>query len=206
MIIGGYHSCSLCDYPGRVSAVVFTQGCNFRCPFCHNGSLLPMAPQGCAAGGGEIIDRLKQLCGRIDGVVISGGEPTLHEDLKVFVESIRSTGLAVKLDTNGSRPEIIGDLIRAGLIDYIAMDIKAPLEKYEKLAGVRVPAGTISESIDIISRYGIAHEFRTTFVPALLTGDDLAAVRAMIPAGSPHRIQPFKPDNALDKRLRTVLQ
>lgn len=204
MIIGGYQSCSLCDYPGKVASVVFTQGCNFRCPFCHNGSLLPLAAPERFISINEILDRLKHRRSRIDSVVISGGEPTLQDDIAAFLDNIRSIGLSIKLDTNGSRPQMLRTLFQAGLIDYVAMDIKAPFEKYEELTGVRTPVKMIIESIELIAKNGISHEFRTTFVPALLTEDDLAVIREQVPFGSPHKVQPFKPEHALDERLRIV--
>lgn len=219
MIIGGCQPCSLCDYPGHVAAVVFTQGCNFRCPFCHNGALLPIA--GGAAGPAarlgagpaertlpsvdEVLHLLQRRRGLLDAVVISGGEPTLHEDLPHLLTRIRAMGFAIKLDTNGSQPERLRALLRAGLVDAVAMDVKAPWEKYDLLAGVAAPVEAIRESIALLAESGCAHLFRTTRVPALLTERDLTTIReAMLPFGSPYRVQPFRPENALDPCLRQL--
>lgn len=194
MNIGGYQPVSLCDFPGRVAAVVFTQGCNFRCPFCHNAALLPMqVDPGRLIPEQEILDRLRERRGRIEAVVVSGGEPTLQPDLPVFLRAVRRMELAVKLDTNGSRPEVLRALFGAGLLDFVAMDVKAPWAKYSVLAGVPVAVERIAESVRIIAGGSAPHEFRTTAAPRLLDEEDLAAIRAMIPPGSPHRIQAFRP-------------
>lgn len=205
MLIGGMEPVSLSDYPGRVAAVVFTQGCDFRCPFCHNAGLLSRspAPDSCIPEK-TVLDRLTSRRGRIEGVVVTGGEPTLQADLAHFIEAVRTLGFLVKLDTNGSRPEVLKALLADGLLDFIAMDVKAPPDKYDTLTGVRAPVEAVSESIRIISGSGLPHEFRTTVVPALLTPEDVEAIRRALPAGSPHRTQPFRPEHALDPRLRVT--
>lgn len=203
MLIGGMEPVSLCDYPGRVAAVIFTQGCDFRCPFCHNAALLPRTvPVERLMSEGDVLEALAARRGRIEGVVVSGGEPTLQPDLRRFIEAVRSLGFSVKLDTNGSRPEVLRDLLAAGLLDHIAMDVKAPFERYHILTGVSAPLERIAESIRIISGSGIPHQFRTTVVPALLTPGDLDAIRRQIPPASPHTAQPFRPEHALDAGLR----
>jgi pyruvate formate lyase activating enzyme len=202
MKIGGYQPCSLCDFPGQVSAVVFTQGCNFRCPFCHNAGLLPFAaPAERLISANELLERLTRRRGQLDAVVITGGEPTLQHDLADFLQRLRQMGFRVKLDTNGSRPEVLRDLIAAGLLDYVAMDLKSPWHKYEELAGMPVEVGRLRASLRLIAESGIPHEFRTTLVPALLSENDLAATRAQAPDGSPYRLQPFHPEHALDSHL-----
>ncbi len=194
MKIGGYQSVSLCDFEGHVAAVVFTQGCNFRCPFCHNASLLPAEVDPAHLIPEEhVLDRLRLRHGFIDAVVVSGGEPTLQPDLPRFLRILRRMEFLVKLDTNGSRPEILRVLLREGLLDYVAMDIKAPWPKYGILAGVSVPTHSITESIRLIADSGLPHEFRTTLAPGLREDEDLVAIRQMIPAGSPHKTQPFHP-------------
>ena len=192
MIVGGFQPCSLCDYPGRVASVIFTQGCNFRCPFCHNKGLLPISITENPIEINELLDRLKMRKGKIDSVVVTGGEPTVHEDLQIFIEKLRFSGLFLKLDTNGSNPKIVADLIDKGLIDYIAMDIKAPFYKYDKLAGVNVQIDLIKESIHLISESGLSHEFRTTVFPELLGDNDIIAIREIIPAGSEYHLQTYR--------------
>ena len=192
MKIGGFHPASFIDYPGRVAAVIFTQGCNFRCPYCHNAGLIdPARPA--AYDTEEIVARLASRRDKLGGVVISGGEPTIQEDLLPFCRRLRELGLAVKLDTNGSRPEVIEQLLAAGAVDYIAMDLKAPLEHYQRLAGVPVAGEKIRRSIALIAAGGIPHHFRTTHFTRLLNAADLETVQhQLVPAGSPYKVQPFK--------------
>lgn len=202
MKIGGLVRFSLSDFPGHVAAVVFTQGCNLRCPFCHNGGLLPrdaadLTPED------EVWAFLDARRARLGGVVVSGGEPTLQPDLPAFLRRVKALGLAVKLDTNGTRPDVLARILDEGLVDYVAMDMKAPLDRYADLAGVPVDVAKIRRSIDLIARSGVAHQFRTTVVPALLTDADVAAIRAALPADSPHVTQAFRADLALDPALRT---
>lgn len=201
MIIAGFVPCSLCDFNQRVSAVIFTQGCNFRCPYCHNGALLSSQSEN-PVSVDEVLRSLSMRRGVLDGVVVTGGEPTLHEDLPDLLRGIRSMHFEVKLDTNGSRPEVIRGLIDFRLVDFIAMDVKAPLDKYPILAGTSVCLDEIEESIDIIVHSGIQHEFRTTVVPNLLSDEDIRAIREMIPNTSAHRLQEFRPEHALSEELR----
>jgi len=200
MLLGGVLPLSLCDYPGKLAAVVFTQGCNYRCPFCHNGRLIARVPA-ISLPIAEVLADLKERRNFLDGVVVSGGEPTLHADLKGFLSALKELGFAVKLDTNGSRPQVLRELLDLQLLDYIAMDVKAPLLRYAILAGVFVDVGAIQESIALIAESGVQHQFRTTFVPALLSPADITSIREMIPVGSMHRIQDFQAEHALDESL-----
>ena len=203
MLIGGLERFSLSDFPGRSAAVVFTQGCNFRCPFCHNGGLLPLTTSDAAAiPTDEVLEFLATRRGKLDGVVVSGGEPTLQPDLADFLRSARALGFLTKLDTNGSRPETLRALLRAGLLDFVAMDLKAPLALYPRLAGVAVDVAAVAASIALIVESGVAHEFRTTVVNALLGPADVEAVRALVPTGSTWRAQAFRPEHAYDAALR----
>jgi pyruvate formate lyase activating enzyme len=196
---------SLSDFPGTVAAVIFTQGCNFRCPFCHNGGLIPLGTD-----AGELVSErelwgfLKERQGKLGGVVVSGGEPTLQPDLPAFLKRLKSMGFRVKLDTNGSRPEVLERLLAEGLVDYLAMDVKAPFADYPQLSGVRAPVERVRESIGLIAASGVEHEFRTTFVPALMSDEDLAAIHSTLPIGSVFKVQAFKPELALDPTLRQV--
>ncbi len=202
MIIGGFEPLTLSDYPGEIAAVVFTQGCNFRCPFCHNGLLLSIAPQDRPSWNEhEVLEMLARQRGKLGGVVISGGEPTLQGDLSSFIRRVRAMGLKIKLDTNGSRPEVLRRLLQEGLLDYVAMDVKAPWPLYHRLVGTAVDTGAIAESVRLIAGSGVRHEFRTTMVEELLAPDDVAAVAAMIPAGSTHTLQEFRPELALHPAL-----
>ncbi|MEN6345677.1 MAG: anaerobic ribonucleoside-triphosphate reductase activating protein [Armatimonadia bacterium] len=203
MKIGGYEPCSLCDYPGKVAAAVFMQGCNFRCPFCHNAQLLPLdAPADRLLSVEAVLERLRRAGRRLDAVVVSGGEPTLHDDLPEFLAELRGLGLEVKLDTNGSHPGMLARLLRDGLVDFVAMDLKAPWDKYDLLTGVAAPTEALRESVALLGRSTVAHQFRTTFVTDLLTEEDLRDIRRQLPPGSEYKVQPFLRSMALDPQLR----
>ena len=194
---------SLTDFPGKIAAIVFTQGCNFRCPFCHNGRLIPKAsnePEQKSAS--EIFEWLEDRRGKLDGVVLSGGEPTLQNRLIPFAARLKQLGYAVKLDTNGSHPDVIREMLDSQLLDFIAMDIKASWERYNRLAGVPVNANALAESIDLIAQSGIEHEFRTTTVWPMLSEEDIDRLKRLVPPGSPHRLQPFQPEHAMASWLR----
>jgi pyruvate formate lyase activating enzyme len=200
VIIGGFQRFTLSDFPGKIAVIVFLQGCNFRCPFCHNGSLLSPQPER-PVPVEEIMQFLQEKRKKIGGVVLSGGEPTLQKDLERFIKPVKSMGYAVKLDTNGSRPEVIAQLITKKLLDYIAMDIKAPFEKYPVLCGTQINCSTIKKSIETITASGVPHHFRTTYVPSLLTRDDLKAIQHSLPSRSTYTVQPFKSEFSLVKNL-----
>ncbi len=193
--IGGFIPFTLIDYPSKIAAVVFTQGCNLACPFCHNKALIPQkaVEQQPASNRHvhEVLDFLHKRKGRLKAVVISGGEPTLQTDLAGFIKEIRSRGYLVKLDTNGTKPEVLRELIEKGLLDFVAMDVKAPLEKYNWLCGGKVDTQAILSSIRVIAESGISCQFRTTFVPHLLSKDDINAIRALLPKGAEHKIQRY---------------
>ena len=201
MRIGGFVPVSLCDYPCRVAAVIFTQGCNFRCPFCHNGHLIER--QGAALLDETVIlAQLAERSNRLGGVVVSGGDPTLQGDLPQFLHRLKSLGLAIKLDTNGSQPDVLQALFSDRLVDYVAMDIKAPWETYDRLAGVACDTILLRRSLRLIAASGLPHEFRTTRVGPLLAAEDCHAITQQIPAGSTHKWQPFRPEHSLDPALR----
>ena len=188
LVIGGYHPASFIDYPGRVAAVVFFQGCNFCCPYCHNAQLIPQN-NAAAFNGEEILQRLHARRGKLSGVVLTGGEPTLQTGLLPFCQSLQEMGYPVKLDTNGSNPELLEELIEKQKINYVAMDIKAPLSLYPLLAGKKVDTVALQRSITILSTSGIPHHYRTTFDTTRLSKDDLLAIKALVPAGSEHKLQ-----------------
>ncbi len=181
MLIGGYQPFSLSDYPGRTAAIIFTQGCNFRCPYCHNKQLWATACNGSETlAEGAVLEKLSKRRKLLGGVVITGGEPTLQEDLEPFLLKIKTLGLCIKLDTNGSRPETVKSLITRNLVDYIAMDIKAPKDKYNLLAGCRVDWQGIKESITAIRGANIHHHFRTTYDRTILADSDIQKIEKLI--------------------------
>ncbi len=173
--IGGLHKLSLIDYPGKLSAVIFLEGCNFKCPFCHNPDLVLC--KNTLIDKNEVLAFLKKRIGMLDGVVITGGEPTTQSDLVDFIKEIKVLGFSVKLDTNGSNPEVIKDLLNCKLLDYIAMDIKAPFEQYD--VGFNIDINQIKESIKIIKESGLDYEFRTTIEPRLNKEDILKIAKQL---------------------------
>ncbi len=196
MNLGGLQPCSFSDYPGKTAAVVFTQGCNFCCPFCHNVSLLSRKKKGHLKEQ-ECFHFLEKRVRHLDAVVISGGEPTIQRDLPEFIRAIRELGYLIKVDSNGSQPSMLTELLNDGLVDYVAMDIKAPLEKYDLLAGTVVKKNMLSKSMDIIATSGVPHHFRTTDVRSLLSQSDRDRICNLVPSGSPHLFQPFVEENAV---------
>jgi pyruvate formate lyase activating enzyme len=201
MKIGGLQKISLIDYPGLICAIVFLQGCNFRCPYCHNPELVaPGLFQPCIKEN-EILEFLATRRGKLDAVTITGGEPTLHSDLPTFIKKIREMGFAVKLDTNGSQPQVIQTFLDENLLNFIAMDVKGPLEKYEAIAGVPVAAKKIKESIRIILKAAIPHEFRTTIVQSQLTPADIFKTAKLISGAERYALQKFVPAKTLNKKF-----
>ncbi len=190
MLIGGLQPFTLSDFPGRTAAIAFAQGCNFRCPFCHNRQLWsPACKDGQRVFEEDVLALLTNRRGYLSGLVITGGEPTLQADLLSFIRHVKRLGMAVKLDTNGSRPEILEMLLDEALVDHIAMDVKAPWNKYELLCGVEVDPSAIRQSIGIIAASTVAHHFRTTHIKALLDQTDVKAIRDMLPPHSEFRVQ-----------------
>lgn len=201
MKIRGMQPVTASDFPGRLAAIVFTQGCNFHCPFCHNGSLLPMDADS-LIGEDTVLGYLQKRKKLLDGVVISGGEPCLQDDLAGFCRQVREMGYAVKLDTNGSRPVVIEGLLAENLVDFIAMDIKAPMSRLPALTGTSLFGPQIRRSISLIAASGVDHLFRTTDVKPLLSSDDHRGIKELVPPGSLHIVQPFVAKNALALSLR----
>jgi pyruvate formate lyase activating enzyme len=195
MKIGGFQKTSLLDYPNQISAIVWTSGCSFRCPFCYNKNLAlgtaELFPED------EILSFLSKRKGQLEGVVISGGEPLLQEDIVDFVEKVKKHGFLVKIDTNGSYPERLAVLLDNNLIDYVAMDVKAPKEKYRELAGVDVDLTKIEESIRLIKEKALAYEFKTTFVPGLLKKEDIVEIAKWLQGAEQYFLQQFKPISPL---------
>jgi pyruvate formate lyase activating enzyme len=203
--ICGFARTSLLDWDGLVSAVIYLPSCNFRCPFCHNRELV-LTPEVYQEIPFDLIQEfVLENLEFLDGIVITGGEPTLHPDLPQLIMKVRQLGVKVKLDTNGSHPDMLQDLIKANLIDYMAMDIKAPLdERYEDLAGVKVELSKLKRSIETIMSSGIDYEFRTTMVPILLKEDDYERIAAYIGTARKFVLQHFVPKNTLDPNLSVI--
>lgn len=180
MQIAGLQKMTLLDYPGRVACTIFLQGCNFRCPFCHNSDLLP--------GNGEALMSDKELLaflekrkGLLDGVCVTGGEPTLQKELPEFLKNIKAMGYAVKLDTNGARPEVLKAVVEAGLVDYVAMDIKNSYERYAETAGIKEGLlSQVEESIRYLLSDKVDYEFRTTVVEELHNADAVQSMGAWV--------------------------
>jgi len=190
MRIGGFVPCSLSDFPGCLAAVVFTQGCNWRCPWCHNPDLVYPERFAPPLAEAEVLARLAARRGKLDGVVVTGGEPTLQPDLADFLRQLKTLGFLVKLDTNGSRPHIVRSLLEAQLVDFVAMDLKAPLARYAEAAGVPVDTAALEETVALLRAAGIPHQLRTTRWPGL-SATDAPAVTALA-AGSPHVWQDYR--------------
>lgn len=167
MLILGLQKLTLLDYPGRTACTVFTGGCNFRCPFCHNAPLVLPGRDQEPYTEEEVLAYLKKRAGLLDGVCVSGGEPTLQEDLEAFLRQVKVLGYQVKLDTNGSRPETLRALLEQGLIDYVAMDVKSSPEEYARACGGPVDLEKVGRSIDLLLSDCVDYEFRTTVVAGL---------------------------------------
>ena len=201
MIIGGFQRFSLIDYPGKICAIVFTQGCNFRCPYCHNPELInPQASQG-SISEEEILSFLKKRKGKLDAVEITGGEPTLQSDITEFLEKVKEMNFLIKLDSNGSHPEVIEKIVELKLVDYLAMDIKAPLRRYQEITGSNINPHTIRQSIDLIMNSGLDYELRTTVVKSQISERDLLEIGRLIKGAKLYILQRFVPSKALDKRF-----
>ena len=191
MKISGLQKLTLLDFPGKMACTVFTYGCNFSCPFCHN-TLLVTEENSDNISEDEFFAFLKKRQGILDGVCISGGEPTLQKDLAEFISKIKAMGYAVKLDTNGSEPQVLRKLISENLLDYVAMDIKNSPDKYSLTCGCEVDMVPIKESVSIIKESGIPHEFRTTTVRELHTAEDFAQIADWLEGNSRYFLQHFE--------------
>ena len=190
------HKCSFVDYPGKLAAVVFTPGCNFNCPFCHNRGLLGEGAAGEIAPQ-AVLDFLNQRHGMLDGLVVTGGEPTCQSGLGYFCKLVKRLGFSVKLDTNGSDPAQLRRLIAEKAVDYVAMDVKAPLDRYGELAGAPVDTAAVGESIDCLLGGRVDYEFRTTVAPQLGT-EDIQAIAARIAGARRYALQPFRTNGSAE--------
>ncbi len=202
MNIGGFQRFSLIDYPGKICAIVFTQGCNFRCPYCHNPELVNPKLFEAPIPEKEVLSFLANRRGKLDAVEITGGEPTLQPDLIDFIREIKDIGYLVKLDTNGSKPEILSKAIEDGIVDYLAMDVKAPLERYHEITNSGVDPANIKESIELIKSSGLDYEFRTTVVKSQLGKRDILEIAWLIRGSKRYILQKFVPLKVLNSNFR----
>ncbi len=205
MRIVGFAKTSLLDWDGCVAATLYLPGCNFRCPFCHNRDLVLDHEAMAEIPLSNIRRYIETNAEFLDGIVITGGEPTIHSDLPDLIDALSRCGIKVKLDTNGSNPGLISDLLDAGLLDYIAMDLKAPLNsKYSDLIGVKAQLGDIERSASLIMDSSIDYEFRTTIVPVMLDEADIEAMAAYIGGARKYALQQFRPKNTIDPNLTVI--
>jgi len=188
---------SIIEYPQHVADVLYVGACNFRCPFCYNLDLV-LRPDGLPdLDAVQVLRDLQARVGFIDGVVVTGGEPTLQADLLEFLSQLRATGLAVKLDSNGYRPDVLRDCLAQGLVDYVAMDVKSSPAHYAQAAGVPVDWSRVRESIDLLLASRIEYEFRTTVVPGLVEPEDVQAIAQAIAGARCYALQAFCPTTTL---------
>ncbi len=197
MLISGVTKLTLIDFPGKTACIVFTAGCNFRCGYCHNPEfVLPERLREIAPGfipEEAMLGFLKRRQGMLEGVVITGGEPTLHPDLEAFIRKVRALGYAIKLDTNGNRPEVLRRLIDAELLDYVAMDFKIDHARYPGLVGPGADPEKIRESFDLLKEGRVPYEFRTTLVREIHTDEVLADMRRELKGSARYFLQTFRP-------------
>ncbi len=198
MKISGYQKTTLLDYPGHVAATVFTGGCNFRCPFCHNGDLVLYPDSFPVISEEEFFSFLEKRKHILTGVCITGGEPTLQADLAEFIRHIHSLSLLVKLDSNGFRPDVLHSLLQEKLLDYVAMDIKSSKESYSLAAGIPgLEIQKIEESVSLLEHFDIAHEFRTTLVRGIHSEKDLISIGKWLAPDSLYILQSYKENDAV---------
>lgn len=208
MLIGDYQKLTLIDYPGKLAAIVFTVGCSFRCSFCHNPELVENSghwkiyQENAQQKEKEFFDFLAKRKGLLDGVCITGGEPTLQPDLLEFMEKIKNMGFAVKLDSNGTHPEVLREAVDKKLVDYLAMDIKHSPKKYSAAAGVAADMEKIGESVNIIRESGVDYEFRTTVVPSIHREEDFEEIAEWIAGAPVYYLQAYRETKILDPSLK----
>lgn len=202
MEFGGLEKFTLIDYPGKTAAMVYTIGCNFRCPYCHNPELVDETVER-KFSEEEIISFLETRVGLLDGIVITGGEPTLHgDDLYNFIKRVKKLGFLVKLDSNGTNPEFLRKVIDEKLVDYIAMDVKSPIDTYHIVAGRPVNKEGIRKSIEILKENKVDYEFRTTIIKCLTSPEDLKKIAKDIKGAKKYYLQKFIPTKILNPQFK----
>ncbi len=205
--IKGFLETSFVDWPGKICSVLFLPQCNFRCPYCHNHPLVFHPEQYVAIPLQGILSRLLSFKDWIDGVCLTGGEPTLHTDLPCLIREIKRHGFSIKLDTNGSNPQMLENLIDAGEIDFVSMDVKSPLDplSYRRSTGLPTNLSLILKSIEILKRGKVEYEFRMTVVPQLHREEDVKTLGSQLKAGRRLVLQNFNPESPLDPSLKNTL-
>ncbi len=200
--IYGLEKSSLLDYPGKVCAVVFLYGCNLRCPYCHNPELVvEECPKSILMTQDDILKFLEKRIGKLDAVVITGGEPLIHTELLDFVKKIKNLGFLVKIDTNGLLPNSLKKYLNSGYIDYVAMDVKYPSDEYNDRSGNKNAQSCILQSISIILNSNVNYEFRTTYVKGIHTKASVRKICKMIEGSKRYYIQNFREGKSIDKSL-----
>lgn len=199
MKFSGLQKVSLIDYPGKVASVLFTPGCNLRCPFCHNWRIVvdPKPPFLSEAAALEILENRMKY---VDAVVITGGEPTMHKELPRFLAKLKERGFSVKLDTNGFYPDVLEECL--GSVDYVAMDVKTCLEKYGVLGAK--DTSSLRRSVEMLKTGKVEYEYRTTVVPELVTAADVSCIGELVKGGRTHVFQQFVPEDLLDKKYELL--
>ncbi|MBL7055513.1 anaerobic ribonucleoside-triphosphate reductase activating protein [Candidatus Woesearchaeota archaeon] len=204
-MIKGLQKVTLIDYPGKIACTIFISGCNFRCGYCYNSDLvfnsknIPNIPEK------EIIEFLKSRINLLEGVCITGGEPTLYKNLVPLLKKIKKLGYCVKLDTNGSNPEAIQDLLNKKLLDYIAMDVKSSLDSYPKITNSKINKVKLRKSIELIKNSGIDYEFRTTVVPDIINKNEVASICSEIRGAKKYFLQQFMAnEKTIDKKYNSM--
>lgn len=202
MTFSGFLKTDLVNYPGLIASAVFTRGCNFRCPYCHNPQFIDLNGAGENYSEEEVLSYLEKRRSLLDALVISGGEPTLHTDLHDFIRKVKTLGLKVKLDTNGSRPEVLKTLLDDGLLDYVAMDVKTSPEKYRYVGFSDFTL--IEKSMLLLKASEIGYEFRTTCPKGIIEFEDLEKLSLIIGKGPKWFLQPFNPSKTFDPSYADV--
>ena len=201
MKIGGVQKLSLVDYPGHTAIALFTIGCNMRCGYCHNPELVLPERYANTIPEEDIFYFLEKRVGKVEGVVISGGEPTMHADLPDFIRRVKQLGYLVKLDTNGTHPVMLQKLLDEGLLSYVAMDIKASMARYEEVVARPIIVEDIQKSVALIKNSGIDHEFRTTLVKSQVSYDDLEEIGQLVHGSPRFALQRFRPGRTLNPQF-----
>jgi len=205
MLISGVQKFTMLDYPEKVAAIIFTPGCNMRCKFCHNKEfVLPKEIKKIRPSfipEKAVLNFFESRKGKLDGIVISGGEPTLQPDLRQFIEKVRKMGFLVKLDTNGNLPDIMKELVNDGLVDYVAMDVKTTLDNYESLVGNLANPDNIKESIDFLKKGNVPYEFRTTVIDGVHTKAIIKEMAQLLNGADKLYLQKFRPETTLDPKF-----
>jgi len=205
MRIGGFQKLTLIDYPGAIATTVFTVGCSFRCPFCHNPELVKRGALGVEYSQKmekEFFAHLEKRKGKLEGVCITGGEPTVQPDIIEFIQKIKNLGYLVKLDTNGTRPDVLKKLLDQKLLDFVAMDIKHQIKKYDKATGVKGDKKRIKLSVGLIMNSGVPYEFRTTVVPGIHEEKDFLEIAKWIKGAKAYYLQEYREKIILDPKLK----